>query len=125
MNETNLTAAGNLFADLPDGKGQEVFTRLAQGGAFRLERIVSTGQASPPGEWPDNWYDQNDAEWVILLSGAADLLIEGEAQARHLEPGDFLLLPARCRHRVEATAAGRETVWLALHFSPGEAAESD
>ena len=121
MNETDMTAAGNLFADLPDGKGQEVFTQLVQGAAFRLERIVSTGQATPPGEW----YDQDDAEWVILLSGAADLLIEGEEQARHLEPGDFLLLPAHCRHRVEATAAGRETVWLALHFSPGGAPESD
>ena len=55
---------------------------------------------------------------MILLAGGAGLLIEGEAAPRTLAPGDFLLLPAHKRHRVEWTAAGTETVWLALHFKP-------
>lgn len=113
MSDFNTADISNLFADLPDGKGAEAVTRLAEGGAFRLERIVSTGQATPPGDW----YDQDDDEWVILLAGEAGLLIEGEAAPHTLRPGDFLLLPAHKRHRVEWTAADRETVWLALHFT--------
>lgn len=114
MSDFNTADISNLFANLPDGRGAEVCTRLAEGGAFRLERIVSTGQATPEGEW----YDQADDEWVILLTGAAGLLIEGEAAPHTLAPGDFLLLPAHKRHRVEWTAADGETVWLALHFKP-------
>lgn len=108
---------GNLFAGLPEGTpgaapAAEAFTPLAQGGSFRLLRIVSTGQATPPGDW----YDQPEDEWVVLLSGGAGLLVEGEAAARALGPGDWLRLPAHCRHRVEWTAADGPTVWLALHF---------
>lgn len=108
---------GNLFADLPKGApgaapAAEVFTPLAQGGSFRLLRIVSTGQATPAGDW----YDQPEDEWVVLLSGGAGLLVEGEAAVRALGPGDWLRLPAHCRHRVEWTAADGPTVWLALHF---------
>ncbi len=79
-----------------------------------MERIVSLGQQTPPGEW----YDQSDDEWVLLLSGAARLLIEGESQASALQPGDCLLLPAHVRHRVEWTDPAQPTVWLAFHFRP-------
>lgn len=85
---------------------------LIQTGSLRLERIVSTGQATPPGEW----FDQDRDEWVALLSGSAGLLFEGEDRARILRPGDYVLIPARVRHRVEWTEQGAETVWLALHF---------
>ena len=114
MSEIDTAGISNLLSNLPDGKGAEAVTRLADGGAFRLERIVSTGQATPPGEW----YDQPEDEWVVLLRGAAGLRIAGEAEARTLAPGDFLLLPAGCRHRVDWTKADGETVWLALHFKP-------
>ena len=114
MSELNAADISNLFANLPDGKGAEAVTRLAEGGAFRLERIVSTGQATPSGDW----YDKEEDEWVILLAGGAGLMLEGEAAPRALEPGDFVLLPAHKRHRVEWTAEGTETVWLALHFKP-------
>ncbi len=103
--------SGNLFAGLPAAAPAERVDRLLAGGGFVLERIVSTGQASPAGAW----YDQDQDEWVVLLSGGAGLRVEGEAAARVLAPGDWLLLPARCRHRVDWTAAGQPTVWLALH----------
>lgn len=104
---------GNLFADLVHASTAEVFTRLAEGKAFRLEKIVSTGQATPDGDW----YDQETDEWVVLLTGSAGLLIEGEDAARALKPGDFLHLPAHRRHRVEWTSENEPTVWLALHFT--------
>lgn len=108
---------GNLFAGLPESspgtaEAAEAFLPLAQGGTFRLLRIVSTGQATPAGEW----YDQPEDEWVVLLSGGAGLQVEGEPAARTLGPGDWLRIPAHVRHRVEWTAADRPTVWLALHF---------
>lgn len=104
---------GNLFAGLPAEAGpEEVFETLAARPGLRLLRIVSTGQTSPPGEW----FDQDDDEWVVLLKGAAGLLFEGEATARELGPGDWLLIPANAKHRIEWTARSEPTVWLALHM---------
>jgi cupin 2 domain-containing protein len=103
---------GNLFALLPEGRSAEQTIDLLAGENLRIERIVSTGQASPPGFW----YDQDRAEWVLVLAGSAGLLLEGEAEPRVLRPGDYLLIPAHRRHRVEWTDAERPTVWLAVHF---------
>ena len=102
---------GNLFADLAAAAGAERFDRLLAAPGLRLERIVSTGQASPPGFW----YDQPAAEWVVVLAGSAALRFEDEAEARRLGPGDHLFIAARRRHRVEATDPQAATVWLALH----------
>jgi len=103
----------NLLADLPAALAGEATSILASTTATRIERIVSTGQASPPGFW----YDQDRAEWVLLLTGGALVLIEGEAEPRRLGPGDALLIPAHCRHRVEWTDPEEPTVWLAVHFA--------
>lgn len=79
--------------------------------AFRMERIVSEGHASPPGFW----YDQDEHEWVTLVSGAATLEVEGR-DAVALVAGSTYLLPARTRHRVASTSETEPTVWLALFF---------
>ena len=88
---------------------------LAEWPGAVVERIVSTGQGSPPGFR----YDQDWAEWVVVLAGAAELRIEGEGAARRLEPGDFVEIPPRVRHRVEWTDPHRPTVWLAVHWRNG------
>ena len=103
---------GNLLADVPATLGGEELRTLLTTADLRIERIVSTGQASPPGFW----YDQDWAEWVLVVAGLAGLLIEGEAAPRVLEPGSYVYLPAHCRHRVEWTSAEMPTVWLAVHF---------
>lgn len=104
--------AGNLFADLPASLAAERFDTLLDRPGARLVRIVSTGQATPEGDW----YDQDEDEWVAVLAGAAQVRIAGEAGSRDLGPGDWLYLPAHCRHRVTATDAAAPTVWLALHL---------
>jgi cupin 2 domain-containing protein len=104
----------NLFDPVPPEISEEIFQPLLETGAFRLERIVSKGQATPPGEW----YDQETDEWVVLLSGGAGLRFEDEPETRILFPGDHLLIPAHRRHRVEWTAPEGPTVWLALHYAP-------
>jgi hypothetical protein len=66
---------GKLFAWLPSAAlPDEVVAELLTTLNLRIERIVSTGQASPP----DGWYDQEWDEWVILLRGGARLQFEGE-----------------------------------------------
>ena len=104
--------AGNIFAPLPERLETEQITALLASENIRIERIVSTGQASPPGFW----YDQEWAEWVLLVAGSAGLLFEGEAEPRVLRPGDYLLIPAHRRHRIAWTDVGHPTLWLAVHY---------
>ena len=109
-----MTRRGNLLAPLPPHQVGEHLDRLIDGPNVRIERIVSTGQASDPGFW----YDQPDDEFVVLLSGAARLRFEAEESALELKPGDWVEIPAHARHRVEWTQADPATVWLAVHRAP-------
>ncbi len=86
-----IESSGNLYSDMPP-EGRENFRFLLTERNVRVERIVSNGQASPPGFW----YDQEYGEWVILLTGEAGLLIEGEATPRVLKAGDWVHLPRAC-----------------------------
>ena len=108
----------NNILEPPSGASpEEVIEKLARGRRFRLERIVSTGQTTPKGQW----YDQESEEWVLLLAGAAKLQFEGETQPLEMRPGDYVNIPAGRRHRVEWTDPDRQTIWLALHYETGEA----
>lgn len=107
-----MIEVGHLFADIPTTLLAERFDTLLNTGVCRLERIVSIGHATAPGEW----YDQNGDEWVILLQGQAGLRFADEDAARLLTPGAYVWIPAHCRHRVEWTSADPPTVWLALHW---------
>jgi cupin 2 domain-containing protein len=102
--------AGNLF-DAPRGLPDERIDVLLETAHCRLERIVSTGQATPAGEW----YDQEGDEWVVVLRGSGVLRFEDEAEPRVLRAGDHVLIAAHRRHRVEWTDTSEPTVWLALH----------
>lgn len=102
----------NLFKDVANPSPDEAFTTLVSTPHLDLTRIVSTGQATPEGEW----YDQAKAEWVMLLRGRAGLRFEDEAEERVMEPGDYILIPAHRRHRVEWTDADEPSVWLALRY---------
>lgn len=105
--------SGNLFAGLgiADSPTEQVEELLSRSG-FRVERIVSSGQASPPGFW----YDQDVGEWVVLLAGAAELQFEGETASRKLVAGDWINIEAHQRHRVNWTDPSQPTVWLAIHY---------
>ena len=101
----------NIYADIPDILPDEVVETLINSGNVRIERIVSCGQSTPEGEW----YDQDQDEWVLLLIGSAGLMFESEDRARTLRPGDYVMIPAHCRHRVAWTDSQEKTVWLAVH----------
>ncbi|AJC21637.1 cupin [Pandoraea pulmonicola] len=113
---TPLLPDSNLFAGLPaspDPAAAERFDALLARPGLRVERIVSTGQASPPGVW----YDQPQHEWVALLAGSAGLsFADTPGETLVLRPGDVLTIAAHRKHRVEWTAQGEATVWLAVHY---------
>jgi cupin 2 domain-containing protein len=102
----------NLFDGLPARRPDELVEVLAQAPVVRIERIVSTGQATPPGQW----FDQDRAEWVVVLQGRAELRFEDETGVRTMEPGDHVTIAPHRRHRVEWTDPDRPTVWLAVHY---------
>ena len=102
----------SIFAGLPRSTAiDEQFSELLKRPGLHIERIVSTGQSSPEGFW----YDQPEGEWVLLIQGEARLRFADEA--RHLKAGDFIDIAPHRRHRVEWTAPGELTIWLAVHYS--------
>ena len=104
----------NLFADLPADAASEQFRELLSRPGLRIERIVSAGQASPPGFW----YDQPQGEWVLVLQGEARLTFGDETGSKLLQAGDFVDIAPHRRHRVESTST--PTIWLAVHYGPGD-----
>jgi cupin 2 domain-containing protein len=106
-----MIESGNLFDEVAGSAAAEQFTALLSTPHIRIERIVSHGHAGAP----DFWYDQGNAEWVLVLQGSASLQFEGEAAPRILKRGDYVAIPAHARHRVAWTDQDEPTVWLAVH----------
>ena len=99
----------NLF-NLPDPlPHNEDIIDLVRSDDIRIERIVSTGQTTPEGQW----YDQDEDEWVVLVQGEAVLEYENGGRL-NLSAGDHVLLPAHCRHRVACTSHHPPCIWLAV-----------
>jgi len=93
----------------------EKFEQIVFGNNIQIERIISTGQTTPSGQW----YDQELDEWVILLQGEAELSYADDTKIK-LKAGDYLLILAHTKHRVEYTSIEPPCIWLAVHgqFSP-------
>jgi cupin 2 domain-containing protein len=102
----------NLLDALPDAAVAERVDQLLTRPGLRIERIVSRGQASQPGFW----YDQPEAEWVMVLAGSARLRFADETEGRLLGPGDWLDIAPHRRHRVDWTDPEASTVWLAVFY---------
>ena len=98
----------NIPAELPD----ELFETLVAADRMRIERIVSRGHASPEGFW----YDQDENEFVVVLQGSAGLRMDGEDVPLILKAGDYVVIPAHVRHRVEWTDPSGYTIWLAVFY---------
>ena len=101
----------NLFS-LPQLPIQEEqFDTLMEKGGIMIERIISTGQISPPGFW----FDQDRDEWVVLIEGEAELEFE-DGKIVRLKKGDYVLCPKDLKHRVTYTSEAPACIWLAVHF---------
>lgn len=104
------TLTENIF-DLTGRKlDRELFESLCETEQISIERIISTGQTTPPNQW----YDQPRDEWVLLLQGEAQLMYE-DGSTIDLKAGDYLLIPAHQKHRVSYTSSEPACIWLAIH----------
>jgi cupin 2 domain-containing protein len=104
-------AVKNIFKNLPIDLNKEVVESIITSKSIRIERIISKGQISAK----EFWYEQEENEWVILLSGSAKLLFEN-GELVELNPGDYLNIPANKKHRVEWTIPDEETIWLTVFY---------
>lgn len=102
----------SLFADIPRQLPFELCQTLFENPSIRIERIVSEGHVSAE----NFWYDQEQSEWVMLLQGQAKLSIMG-ADSVELNPGDYLLLPTHCKHRVDWSSKDPACIWLAIYIA--------
>jgi cupin 2 domain-containing protein len=101
----------NFLSDIPDIVTEEIFDEIISNQVFKLERIISDGHASPE----NFWYDQDKNEFVLLISGTAEIQYD-DGQKFSMKKGDYFIIPAHQKHRVEWTDKHQKTVWLALHF---------
>ncbi|MBI9072032.1 MAG: cupin domain-containing protein [Melioribacteraceae bacterium] len=101
----------NIFDDIPLKIEDEIFEDILETDDFIVERIISEGHASPP----DFWYDQKINEFVVLLTGSAKVDFENE-ESVILKPGDYLIIPAHKKHRVDWTDPNIKTLWLTIHY---------
>lgn len=97
---------------LPQPQEEELVELLSQSPHMRIERIISTGQTSPEGFW----YDQEEEEFVSLLTGSAILAFADHTV--QLNAGDYLIIPAHVKHRVEYTSKNPVCIWLCAFYSP-------
>lgn len=102
----------NLFENLPTELTEELFEILLNKPNIRIERIVSDGHASKQ----DQWYDQDDNEWVLLLQGEAQIQLFPDNNIVTLVEGSYLNIPAHTKHRVKWTTKQTKTIWLAIHY---------
>ena len=102
---------GNIYdkASMPLD-GSEFSEILLHQERFRIERIISSGQTTPEGEW----YDQADDEWVILLLGEAQIEF-ADSGIVNLSQGDYMWIPSHVLHRVTSTSFNPDCIWLAVH----------
>jgi cupin 2 domain-containing protein len=108
MNPVN----SNISKNIPDQLPEELIECIFKRDNIQIERIISKGHITPA----EQWYDQDGDEWVMLIQGQAIILYEKDHQTFHLNAGDYLLIPAHTRHRVEWTTPGLHTIWLAVHL---------
>jgi cupin 2 domain-containing protein len=102
--------SGEVLRGLPEPKSlvEEEMAVLVSRPGFHVKRIVSTGHTTPVGDW----YDQEDAEWVMVVEGEG--VVEWEdGSASKLTAGSWVFIPPHKKHRVAYTSD--RCVWLAVH----------
>ena len=100
----------NIFDKVIIDKNEENFFQIFKNESIRVERIVSNGQKSPE----NFWYEQEENEYILLLSGNA--ILEFEDFEVELKKGDCLNIEAMQKHRVKFTSLDEPTIWFAVFY---------
>ena len=110
MKPTKRITKRNIFTNIPKRVAKEKVNLLLRRRGISIKRIISHGQVT-------DWLKQDTDEWVILLAGKARILFEGRKREVELRDGDYLFIPAGCRHRVTWTDPKRDSVWVAVNIA--------
>jgi cupin 2 domain-containing protein len=105
--------AASLLENIPTEIPQEIFQDILKTDSLRIERIISKGHATPK----DDWYEQSENEWVLVIQGQAQLRFEKGQQIIQMTPGMYVDIKAGVRHKVQWTNPQVETIWLAIFYS--------
>lgn len=100
----------NLFKLPTRIPAEELFEAIIPDNGVLIERIISTGQVTPP----NDWFDQERDEWVVLLQGNAKLSWE-DGKMLDMGPGEWVFISAHERHRIDYTSKEPPCIWLAVH----------
>jgi cupin 2 domain-containing protein len=111
-----MMTVANIFHSIPNTLAEELFETLSLTQHLKIERIVSQGHITAEAQW----YEQAQAEWVLVLQGQAQLQFAEQESLLDLKAGDYVLIPAHQRHRVAWTEPFNSTIWLAIHFDESE-----
>ncbi|CAA9892831.1 conserved hypothetical protein [Candidatus Methylobacter favarea] len=103
----------NIYSRIPEDLPGEMVECLLKRDHISIERIISKGHITTPGQW----YDQAWDEWVMVLQGRATLQYENDKHSITLTAGDYWLIPAHARHRVAWTQPDIATLWLVIHLN--------
>ncbi|RZU47055.1 cupin 2 domain-containing protein [Fluviicoccus keumensis] len=104
---------GHLLEHAGNSEG-ESFQALVDRPGVRVERIVSSGMCPSPAGF---WYEQAEAEWVMVVSGEARLRFQDGERVVHLRPGEWVDIAPGEKHRVDWTLPEGVTVWLAVFYA--------
>lgn len=101
----------NIFSNIPRDIPKELFQTILESKDIKIERIISRGHATKKGRW----YNQDKNEFVIILKG--DAVIEyKDGKKIEMNFGDYIIIPAHTKHRVDKTSDEEETIWLAVFY---------
>lgn len=106
-----MITLASLF-ELPEGFPfrEEYVEVLLDNKEARVERIISSGQVSPKGFW----YDQDEAERVVLLQGEA--VLEFETGKETLRAGSERTILAHEKHRILSTSSEPPCIWVCIFY---------
>ena len=96
----------NFFNTIAPREGEETITELLRHNNVTINRIASNRLSDGA------WYDQEEDEWLMLVKGAALLLLDNEEI--QLKAGDTLFIPAQQLHKVVSTS--EDALWLTVHI---------
>ena len=103
----NKNTKMNLFDISNLTKEKEQSEAILKDGTVVIERLTSFGHPTPE----DEWYDQEQCEWVALLEGTATIRFE-DGSSIEMVKGDHIIIEPHSVHRVEKVS--EDAIWLAV-----------
>ena len=101
----------SIYSKIPKELSRELIENIASSNEIKIERIISKGHKTPK----DSWYNQDKREFVLLIKGSAELLFYPNKLVK-MKEGDYIIIPAHKKHRVENTSTKTETIWLTVFY---------